>query len=305
MSRTPLVSVVMATYQWPEALAVSIPCVIAQRYPHWELLVVGDACTDDSRRVALGFGDPRIRWFNLAENSGSQSGPNNLGIREARGELIAYLGHDDLWSADHLERFIECYDGSPDFFASAVVVVFDASATVQGLGALPVDGLMPSSRLWSTSGTPSGILHSRSLAERTGPWRDWRTIDLTPDKEFFRRMALLAGPARRTGRATAAKIPASWRRDIYKRRDVSPQRLIEARLRADPAFLRDAAFVFLASQYPTTFRKLVPVALWRARHVLADLGGRSLRRRVRGWLPRRMVLGAHMRGLRRVRGLEE
>jgi hypothetical protein len=104
---------------------------------------------------------------------------------------------------------------------------------------------------------------------------------------------------------TVAKVPAAWRRDIYKRRDVTPQRVIEARLRGNPVFLRDAAFGFLASQYPTTFPALFGAMLWRARHVIADLGARSLRRRVRRWLLRRKVLGAAVRRSRRFRGIEE
>lgn len=305
MIRAPLVSVVMATYQWPEALAISIPSVIAQRYPHWELLVVGDGCTDDSMRVALGFGDPRIRWFNLPENSGSQCAPNNLGIRESRGELIAYLGHDDLWSVDHLEGLVEGYDGSAEWFVSATVACFDEAVRIQALNALPVDRFIPSSRLWSSASNPSGVLHSRSLAVRAGLWADWRAIEPPPDVEFFRRMALIAGPARRTGRVTVAKVPAMWRRDIYKRRDVTPQRVIEARLRTDPVFLRDAAFAFLAAQYPTTFRALLRAVLRWARHVIADLGPRSARRYARRLLLRGGAFGAYVRQSRRVRGLDE
>ena len=305
MTLAPLVSVVMATYHWPEALAISIPSVIAQRYPHWELLVVGDACTDDSMRVALGFGDPRIRWFNLPENSGSQGAPNNLGIHESRGELIAYLGHDDLWSGDHLDSLIEGYDGSPDFLASATIAWFDEAGRIRALSALPVDDFIPVPRLWSAAEIPSGILHSRSLATRAGPWRDWRTIDLLPDVEFFQRVTRIADPVRRTGRVTVAKVPSSWRRDIYRRRDVTPQRTIEARLRTDPAFLRDTAFAFLAAQYPTTFRALLRAMSRRARHAVANLGARRLRRVAREWLFRKRLLGAAVRRIRRFRGLEE
>src|SRR2546421_8060069 len=118
-------------------------------------------------------------------------------------------------------------------------------------------------------------------------------------------MARIAGPARRTGRVTVAKVPSSWRRDSYRRRDVTPQRMIEARLRVDPAFLRDTAFAFVAAQYPTTFRTLLG-ALWRlTRHAIANLGARRLRRVVRVSLFRERRLGAAVRDARRFRGLEE
>ena len=68
--------------------------------------MVGDACTDDSEEVVRSFADPRVRWENLEENSGSQSGPNNRGLALARGELIAYQGHDDVWHPYHLATLV-------------------------------------------------------------------------------------------------------------------------------------------------------------------------------------------------------
>jgi hypothetical protein len=206
---------------------------------------------------------------------------------------------------DHLESLIGGYDESPDFFASATIAVFDEAARVRLISAVPVDDDIPSRWLWSSAAIPSGIVHSRSLAERTGPWRDWRTIAMPPDTEFFQRMARLAGPARRTGRVTVAKVPSSWRRDSYKRRDVTPQRTIEARLRTDPTFLRDTAFGFLASQYPTTFRMLVRAMSWRIRQMIANHGARWLREVARERLFRKRFRGALVRRARRFRGLEE
>ncbi len=98
----PLVSVVIATYNWSSVLRYSVASALAQTYPRLEVVVVGDACTDDSEDVVASFGDPRVRWLNLPENSGSQSTPNNAGIAAARGDYVAYLGHDDLWLPSHL-----------------------------------------------------------------------------------------------------------------------------------------------------------------------------------------------------------
>jgi len=92
----PLVSVIIATYNRSNVLAIAIKTVLAQTYPQWELLVIGDACTDDTAAVVAGFGDVRIRFHNLAQNVGEQSGPNNEGMQQAKGKYFAFLNHDDL-----------------------------------------------------------------------------------------------------------------------------------------------------------------------------------------------------------------
>ncbi len=98
----PLVTVIIATYNWSSVLRHAVRSVLWQTYENFELLVIGDGCTDDSEEVVASFGDPRVRWINLPENVGSQSGPNNRGLELARGEYIAYQGHDDVWHPKHL-----------------------------------------------------------------------------------------------------------------------------------------------------------------------------------------------------------
>lgn len=77
MSTVPRATVIMATYNWSTVLPYSIGSVINQTFTDWELLVVGDACTDDSGDVVANVGDPRVRWINLKTPTGHQSGPNH------------------------------------------------------------------------------------------------------------------------------------------------------------------------------------------------------------------------------------
>jgi glycosyltransferase involved in cell wall biosynthesis len=100
---SPLVSIVTATYNRSNVLALTLASVRWQTFRDWELWVVGDACTDDTERVVAAFGDARIHFVNLEQNVGEQSGPNNEGFRRSRGRYIAYLNHDDFWLPDHLE----------------------------------------------------------------------------------------------------------------------------------------------------------------------------------------------------------
>src|SRR4051812_46760682 len=109
---SPAVSIVVATYNRSNVLELAIGSAVAQTFTDWEMHVVGDACTDDSERVISSFGDPRIRWTNLPVNHGDQSGPNNHGVRLARGRYIAFLNQDDLWFPDHLERSIAALEAA-------------------------------------------------------------------------------------------------------------------------------------------------------------------------------------------------
>ncbi|HXY92105.1 MAG TPA: glycosyltransferase, partial [Acidimicrobiia bacterium] len=70
---SPRVTVVIATYNWAPVLPYAIGSVLDQTFQDFELLVIGDACTDESEAVVTSIPDPRVRWLNLARNTGHQS----------------------------------------------------------------------------------------------------------------------------------------------------------------------------------------------------------------------------------------
>jgi len=67
-----LVTVMMPVYNGGVYITGAITSVLAQSYPHWELLVVDDGSTDDTAAVVRRFTDPRIRLFNK-ENGGEST----------------------------------------------------------------------------------------------------------------------------------------------------------------------------------------------------------------------------------------
>jgi glycosyltransferase involved in cell wall biosynthesis len=105
----PAISVVIATYNRSRALAYAIESVLGQTFTDWELIVVGDGCTDDTAEIVARYveADSRVRFVNLECNWGEQSGPNNIGRSLARAPLIAYLSHDDFWLPHHLKACSE------------------------------------------------------------------------------------------------------------------------------------------------------------------------------------------------------
>jgi Glycosyl transferase family 2 len=278
LSDPPLVSVVTATYNWSEVLRWAIRSVRAQRYPSWELIVVGDRCTDDSEQVVASFADPRIRWHNREVNAGSQSQPNNDGIALARGELVAYLGHDDLWTPDHLARLVATQRGAGADVAFCLCEVIGPP----GSGMRNVSGFKPDGYRGGHL-PPSSLLHRRELAERIGGWRDYREIELPPDTEFLER-ALAAGASFACSWAlTAFKLPSAMRRNSYVERRSDEQEALTRRMERERAF---------------QLRELARAVMSRARHPRRD--------------PNRFApqvgpedgKGAFVREARRIRGLD-
>jgi hypothetical protein len=233
----PLLSVVIATYNWSEVLRWAIRSVRAQSYPRWELIVVGDRCTDDSEAVVASFGDSRIRWYNREANAGSQSLPNNDGIAMSRGELVAYLGHDDLWTPDHLTRLVATQE------AAGADVAFSLSEVIgpPGSGMRNVSGFKPHGYDGGHL-PPSSLLHRRDLTERIGGWRDYREIEQPPDTELLERAHGAGASFACSWALTAFKLPSAMRRNSYVERRSDEQEELSGRIEGERAFqLRELA----------------------------------------------------------------
>jgi glycosyltransferase involved in cell wall biosynthesis len=154
---TPRVTVIIATYNWGTVLPYAIGSVLRQTFSDFELLVIGDGCTDESGETVARFDDPRVRWLNLSANTGHQCGPNNEGLRQARGDVIAYLGHDDLWLPHHLELQMTAIDTGADLACGITAMISPTGARTYA----PKDD--PSRRSVAWDLPPSGLVH------RAGP----------------------------------------------------------------------------------------------------------------------------------------
>ncbi len=105
----PLITIVVATFNRADALALTLRSAIAQTYKNWHMLVIGDACTDDTERMIETLHESRIQFINLPERFGEQAGPNSVGIALAKGDYVAFLNHDDLWLPTHLELAVDTF----------------------------------------------------------------------------------------------------------------------------------------------------------------------------------------------------
>lgn len=97
----PTVSIVLPTYNRSKVLGRAIRSVLAQTFRDFELLVVDDGSTDDTRAVVESFSDPRITYI-YQRNAGAACA-RNAAIRESQAPLIAFQDSDDEWLIDKLK----------------------------------------------------------------------------------------------------------------------------------------------------------------------------------------------------------
>lgn len=103
MQADPLVSVVIPTYRRSALVLRAIRSVLAQTYPHLEIIVVDDCSPDDTQTALTQISDARVRCIRHEKNRGLPAARNS-GIREAIGAYVAFLDDDDEWRPHKLER---------------------------------------------------------------------------------------------------------------------------------------------------------------------------------------------------------
>jgi glycosyltransferase involved in cell wall biosynthesis len=229
--RRPLVSVVTATYNRSSVLRAAIISLRRQTLADWEQIVVGDACSDDSGQVVASFTDPRLRYVNLEENVGEQSGPNNEGIRLARGRYIAFLNHDDLWLPDHLETLVQAIESKQAdlAYSRGISILPDGSRRL--LGAAPGGIYKPVAEVHA-----SLWLCRRELFTEIGPWRHSRACWAVPSQDWLLRAWRLGKRIIASDCVTVVAVHASYYRDCYRQKTSTVHEELLARLESEPGF---------------------------------------------------------------------
>jgi glycosyltransferase involved in cell wall biosynthesis len=119
----PKVSVVMCVYNHDKFVGETIESVIEQTYQDWEFIITNDGSTDGSLDIIKQYDDPRIKLFSLEKNSGARVARNNS-IKHARGEYIAVINSDDVWTLNKLEKQVKFLDKNPDIGAVFTYAAF-------------------------------------------------------------------------------------------------------------------------------------------------------------------------------------
>lgn len=196
MTSGPRATFVIATYERPAALRCTLASLLLQREPSWEAIVVGDHCAPSTADVVTSFGDSRIRYYNLRERFGEQSGPNSFGLELAAGEHVSFLNHDDLLLPDHLEILLALIDGRHRTlgigrFAVTTEVRHDGDGTaVPAFSSIKPPGPHP----WLLMTDRSNCFDPGSMwllrtgdARAVGRWRPARELRRTPLEDWLLR----------------------------------------------------------------------------------------------------------------------
>lgn len=208
LPNTPAVSVIIPNYNHQRFLRKRIETVLRQTYQDFELILLDDCSTDDSRALLWQYAsDPRVRLEFNEVNSGSTFKQWNKGVRLARGKYVWIAESDDYADEKLLERLVSSLDANPEvaFAYCRSWRVLNEDGNLRGFADSYVD---PSHPRWQsdfcvdgyeecanyfTRSTPvpntSAVIFRRSLYERVGgadeklricgDWKLWAAMAFT------------------------------------------------------------------------------------------------------------------------------
>ena len=166
------VSVIIPVYNREKTIRYCLDSILAQSFQAIEIVVVDDASTDGTVDIVQQIEDNRVRCVRQPQNSGAQAA-RNRGIREAKGEWIAFQDSDDEWLPEKLEKQVAAL-ADVNFQPMTVIHTdcfrYDHLADQKTLWSLSlVNGLTLFPLLLTTTGPMfQGILTSKAALEKIG-----------------------------------------------------------------------------------------------------------------------------------------
>jgi glycosyltransferase involved in cell wall biosynthesis len=161
------VSVIIANYNYDRYLPAAIGSVLAQGYTDYEIIVVDDGSTDNSRDVLADFEShlPSEKFKVIFQENQGHGGAINTGFQCSTGEIVAFLDSDDVWKHNKLEQIV-------DAFKQADVV-----GVIHPLDTINADGTVTNSQLTKLK-IPDGNL-AQIILDTGSSWHFPPTSGLT------------------------------------------------------------------------------------------------------------------------------
>jgi hypothetical protein len=133
MAAKPLVSIIVLNYNGEKCIRKCLKSLLSQTYPNYEIIVVDNASTDSSPEIVKKE-FPQLKFITNNKNLGFAAG-NNVGIKEAKGELIAIFNPDAIAEPNWLSELVNAINSSSDIgIAGGVIYYYEPSDVVWSAG---------------------------------------------------------------------------------------------------------------------------------------------------------------------------
>lgn len=121
-------SIIIPTYNRADFLPKAIESVLAQTYTDWELIIVDDGSTDNTRDVVSKYTDTRIRY--IYQDNAERCAARNNGINNANGEYVCFLDSDNVMLPNRLQLLANSISGKACYYTSIEYRNEDKSSSV-------------------------------------------------------------------------------------------------------------------------------------------------------------------------------
>lgn len=253
---SPIVSIVLPSYNGAKYIQESIDSVLGQTFPSWELILVDDCSTDETAAIAASYAakDSRIRVIHNAVN---QRLPRslNIGFREARGKYLTWTSDDNRYLPRAIEVMVRALDVDPATpMVCAAMDYIDASGTVLGRADAYEDDL-----IWVENRVGACFLYRREALSQVGGYDPAKVY--VEDYDYWLRLRAAMGEIRRISetlyqyRLHEASLTTQKEREVWHQRGklyLTYQAEIFRDCQNDPKLLCAMYYDFLLSDLPDT-----------------------------------------------------
>ena len=186
----PLVTVIVPVFNGARFLKDAVASIVAQNYPALEIIIVDDGSADDIQ-AAVDALPVDVRFFR--QMNAGPSAARNRGLRDASGDLVAFLDVDDQWTEGSLAVLVNEMQQTPD--ADVVLGKAQMARITPTGGTEPYD---PEGEVFPYY--IGSALYRRQAFERIGPFDE--TLRFGEDTDWFQRLSEGGAPANRLDRTT-------------------------------------------------------------------------------------------------------
>jgi glycosyltransferase involved in cell wall biosynthesis len=184
------VSVIIPSYNSGHFVTEAIDSILSQTFKEFEILVIDDGSTDNTKEVLEAYGD-KIRY--LPKKNGGVSSARNFGIENAKGKYIAFLDADDVWMPEKLEKQVDLMEANREI-GLCYAATQKVDAELNYLSSIPANTYKDYTEslllnLNIVAGSCSSAMARREILEQTDGFDSKFTT--YADWEFWLRLSLL------------------------------------------------------------------------------------------------------------------